>query len=834
VATETLIIENVIRGAQKVDAYGRSLGKVDAEAEKLQGTTRDLNGRLRDAKGGFIGAGNAASQSSKGFNKAALALRRVAVGYLTVTAAQKAMQTGIQRAESERRIQFLAQGYGEAKDLATAASKAAQRFGQSQTEANRALATAYARLRPVGTSLKDIESVYTGFNTAARISGASAVEASNAFTQLAQALGSGALRGDEFNSISEQVPAILTAIAAETGVAQGQLRKYAAEGKITADVVIAALKRIEKDGADQLAAAMNGPAQKTRDLQIAFEELMVALTETIVPEMAEAFGTLGEIIYALETPIKYIGEQIGWLLAKTNQAIREINSLARAAISPGKISAAADVREGKKPWNIQGAEELFEGTGPNGGGLRELREQARVYAKLRGEEVAKVEQRMMLDRLNSIQSQVVIPARPESTPTPTSAMGGGKTSKGGGQATTNRVPQLQAELALQQQLFLLEVQSNQAELNSDKKLAAELELKKNLLEIEAEIAKVQAGTGTEAEKLVQTAMLQIQAEKEKLDAAHSIAIEEKERVESYKDLMEGMDREIELLEEKDGWARELLKIQQEILDLQKEGLLVTQEEIDAYKKKREEKAEAEGKKGNKKIKDYMKQLEAELKDTEGMIVSLAQTVETELSSAMSTAITSVITGTGTVEEAFSQMFANIGKAFIDMATQMIAKALIMKALGIVMGGAGGGGSITAGQVGAAHSAGTITGPLPFAEGGFVTGPTNAVIGEGAQPEYVIPESKMAAAMENYSAGARGDQVLGGNDSAGGGEGGSVVYSPSFETVSIGGQSYVTTEQMNQAMEQGMAAAAKRGAAMGKTQIYSEFRNNRSTRQRLAL
>jgi acetyl-CoA carboxylase carboxyltransferase component len=49
----------------------------------------------------------------------------------------------------------------------------------------------------------------------------------------------------------------------------------------------------------------------------------------------------------------------------------------------------------------------------------------------------------------------------------------------------------------------------------------------------------------------------------------------------------------------------------------------------------------------------------------------------------------VITGTGTVQEAFATMFQNIGKAFIDMATQMIAQALVMKVLGILGGGIGG-------------------------------------------------------------------------------------------------------------------------------------------------
>ena len=84
---------------------------------------------------------------------------------------------------------------------------------------------------------------------------------------------------------------------------------------------------------------------------------------------------------------------------------------------------------------------------------------------------------------------------------------------------------------------------------------------------------------------------------------------------------------------------------------------------------------------------YMNQLNEELSNTDAMIVQLAQTVETELASAMSSAVTGLITGTKTAQEAFAEMFANIGKAFVDMATQMIAKALVMKALNILLPGA---------------------------------------------------------------------------------------------------------------------------------------------------
>lgn len=47
----------------------------------------------------------------------------------------------------------------------------------------------------------------------------------------------------------------------------------------------------------------------------------------------------------------------------------------------------------------------------------------------------------------------------------------------------------------------------------------------------------------------------------------------------------------------------------------------------------------------------------------------------------------------------------------------------------------------------------------FAEGGVVKRPTVALVGEGGEPEYIIPESKMGAAAANYLTGARGDAVL---------------------------------------------------------------------------
>jgi muramidase (phage lysozyme) len=239
-----------------------------------------------------------------------------------------------------------------------------------------------------------------------------------------------------------------------------------------------------------------------------------------------------------------------------------------------------------------------------------------------------------------------------------------------------------------------------------------------------------------------------------------------------------------------------------------------------------------------KITEKVAQMKTELADTGGMIISLADTIEGELGSAMSNAISGIISGTTTAEEAFSQMFKNIGAAFIDMATKMIAKALIMKVLGILGGGASGGtGSIFGG--GAELSSGfSGTGSAVgdwsfFADGGYVTGPTNAVIGENGEDEYVIPASKMGAAMQRYSTGSRGSNVIPGSGGGSSGEsegGGTTTIDVGYRVTEINSVTYVTEAEF----QSGMRQAAQQGAAAGHQKVFGDLRNSRSRRSRVGL
>jgi len=755
-----------------------------------------------------------AAQSGNRLTGVASAVGKLALAYGTLRTAQAALQAGIGRIESERRIQFLARGYGEAAQLATAASRAAEKFGVSQTEANQALANTYARLRPVGIELSTIESVYAGFNTAARISGASAVEASNAFTQLAQALGSGALRGDEFNSISEQVPGILTAISKETGVAQGALRKYAADGKITADVVIRALQRIEREGADQLAEALDGPAQKIKDFQNATEDVQVALTETVIPELTTSLQELGNIILALEGPIKYIGGLLGDALGAANDLI--------GLVSPGTSGTRKAIEAGRLPLENdftgigrgEGSRKLFEGTiTPFGVGLEGIKKEAYVLAETTGKTYSDALVASMQKYLKANDAAKKIAAAFEA-------------GEGG--------------LRKPESIIKPPVDPKKAKKLADE-LARSLETGEKLF---TQFSRQAVLTGEVSE--IERKRLQIQYDYQ--DRAEKIA---KLKNADQRINLEIINEEIRRLETREldlEILREQLKIFEKIagLDFSKaEGLgektFGKRDMPDGFA------ADLPQLAGNKnaagKIADGLapeiKKLEKDLNPIKLATETITQGAFA-IGDAFSTAFGDVITGAKSTQEALADAFQAIGKAFISMALEIIAKQvtlIILQTIFNALSGMGGGTGIkgTEGLGAKAFSSpgigsqGFASGLKLFADGGFVDRPTNALIGEGSEPEYIIPASKMRAAMGRYASGARGPGVIpqnGDSMAAGGGGGGTFT----LETVVINNVEYATVDQVR---AMGQQAAAK-GAEGGYTKSMRTLQNSRSQRSKLGI
>lgn len=69
------------------------------------------------------------------------------------------------------------------------------------------------------------------------VGGASSTEMSSAMLQLTQAMGAGALRGEELNSILDAAPGIARSIEKNMGWAEGSIKSYAEQGLVTAQVV---------------------------------------------------------------------------------------------------------------------------------------------------------------------------------------------------------------------------------------------------------------------------------------------------------------------------------------------------------------------------------------------------------------------------------------------------------------------------------------------------------------------------------------------------------------------------------------------------------------------
>ncbi len=104
----------------------------------------------------------------------------------------------------------------------------------------------YARIArnagELGLSQERLLGITETVNQAIRVSGGSAQEAAAGVRQFGQAIGSGALRGDELISVLENMPRLAQAIATGMGVSIGELRELGAEGALTADRIIAALE----------------------------------------------------------------------------------------------------------------------------------------------------------------------------------------------------------------------------------------------------------------------------------------------------------------------------------------------------------------------------------------------------------------------------------------------------------------------------------------------------------------------------------------------------------------------------------------------------------------
>jgi len=190
--------------------------------------------------------------------------------------------------------------------------------------------------REIGATSDQVVRLVGGLQRVAIVSGASTGEISSATLQLAQALASGVLQGDELRSILEAMPLLAEGLARELGVSIGQLRQLGSEGRLTAERVFPALLRAtERLGAELDKAPLS--------LGRAFGQLTAA-TENFLGQLDRAIGLSNALARALSAAARAVdGVRQGAGLLSEGERLADLRRQADAlAAQIGTLEARVD------------------------------------------------------------------------------------------------------------------------------------------------------------------------------------------------------------------------------------------------------------------------------------------------------------------------------------------------------------------------------------------------------------------------------------------------------------------------------------------------------------
>lgn len=212
----------------------KELGAADAALDEMEESYRKCNNQ-QDQLNKRIGQGFTAAGSLLG------KIKGIASAYLGMKAVSGLVGLSDTITQTDARLNMMNDGLQTTAELNDMIYASAQRARGSYLATADAVAKLGLMAGDAFSSNQETIAFMEQVNKQFKIAGTSAAGIDAAMLQLTQAMGSGVLRGEEYNSILEQAPNIIQAIAKYMDVPKGQLKEMAADGKITADIVKAAM-----------------------------------------------------------------------------------------------------------------------------------------------------------------------------------------------------------------------------------------------------------------------------------------------------------------------------------------------------------------------------------------------------------------------------------------------------------------------------------------------------------------------------------------------------------------------------------------------------------------
>lgn len=295
------------QGITDLDALGKTGKKTEQDLKGLTGQTDKASSSI----GSMAGVARTAQ----------IALAGLATnGIIKVADSYSAMQGQLKLVTTTTNELISVQARLNAVSMATFAS---------QAETTKLYSTMQPALQTLGKTTSDTIKFVETFNKALSLTAPTTAQSQAAILQFAQAMGSGVLRGDEFNSMMENGRGVMMALADGMGRPIGELRALAEQGKLTADVVYAALsnasQKIESDFAKMPMTVGKG----LQNLETGFFNLVGAVDQasgataglaSVLNEIGQVFNDLAPLMTAYGLASSDANKAVGELSPSIDQA----------------------------------------------------------------------------------------------------------------------------------------------------------------------------------------------------------------------------------------------------------------------------------------------------------------------------------------------------------------------------------------------------------------------------------------------------------------------------------------------------------------------------------
>ena len=212
--------------------------KLDDQAsrqlKRIDDALRGLDGRMGGLKTSSVAAGTGLGNLASKAGAAKIGI--AAVGVAAVAATRAILESARAYENTVNQLRLVTQG---TDDYNKTIARLQALSSQNRTSFD-ATVELYTKLRvateDLGYSTEQVEGLTTKLSQALAVAGADAGTANGVIRQFGQAMASGVVRGDEFNSIVEGLGPALNIMARESGITVGKLREMAGNGELTAEV----------------------------------------------------------------------------------------------------------------------------------------------------------------------------------------------------------------------------------------------------------------------------------------------------------------------------------------------------------------------------------------------------------------------------------------------------------------------------------------------------------------------------------------------------------------------------------------------------------------------